>query len=149
MFKLVLISFAGCFFLLSSCTQDSQQITNPVEQPVQEAPPSSSPAPAPPDTSIKSNQPVQVSNPNPQSKTITTSNMPKVSADDINPSHGQPGHRCDIPVGALLSSPRGTHIEPAIVNPPDVPTSKSPVKLEPVEAPGTKKAAEMQGSRPN
>lgn len=26
------------------------------------------------------------------------------SGDDPNPSHGQPGHRCDIPVGAPLNS---------------------------------------------
>ncbi len=28
-------------------------------------------------------------------------------AEGINPAHGQPGHRCDIPVGAPLNSPPG------------------------------------------
>lgn len=27
------------------------------------------------------------------------------SSETLNPEHGQPGHRCDIPVGAPLSSP--------------------------------------------
>ena len=29
------------------------------------------------------------------------------AASGINPAHGQPGHRCDIPVGAPLSTPAG------------------------------------------
>ena len=32
--------------------------------------------------------------------------QPKVAA-GMNPAHGQPGHRCDIQVGAPLSSPAG------------------------------------------
>ena len=28
-------------------------------------------------------------------------------AEGMNPPHGQPGHRCDIPVGAPLNSPAG------------------------------------------
>ncbi len=28
-------------------------------------------------------------------------------AEGMNPAHGQPGHRCDIPVGAPLNSPPG------------------------------------------
>ncbi|TDS54653.1 hypothetical protein [Myroides indicus] len=27
------------------------------------------------------------------------------TADNLNPAHGQPGHRCDIPVGAPLDTP--------------------------------------------
>ncbi len=45
-------------------------------------------------------------------ETTTTSNQKNApaakmeipSGDDPNPSHGQPGHRCDIPVGAPLNS---------------------------------------------
>src|SRR5512139_384240 len=34
---------------------------------------------------------------------------PNLSAsEDLNPPHGQPGHRCDIAVGAPLDSPAGT-----------------------------------------
>lgn len=33
-------------------------------------------------------------------------------AKGMNPSHGQPGHRCDIPVGAPLNSPPGKKVTP-------------------------------------
>ncbi|HLF51057.1 hypothetical protein [Flavobacterium sp.] len=32
---------------------------------------------------------------------------PASTAKGMNPAHGQPGHRCDIPVGAPLNSPAG------------------------------------------
>ena len=35
-------------------------------------------------------------------------NAPVQVAKGMNPSHGQPGHRCDIPVGAPLNSPVAT-----------------------------------------
>jgi hypothetical protein len=43
-------------------------------------------------------------------QTITTQTVPTptpVIAKGMNPQHGQPGHRCDIPVGAPLNSPPG------------------------------------------
>ncbi len=41
--------------------------------------------------------------------TITTIpvSTPSATAEGMNPAHGQPGHRCDIAVGAPLSSPPG------------------------------------------
>ncbi|KAF2332223.1 hypothetical protein [Flavobacterium ginsenosidimutans] len=47
-------------------------------------------------------QTVQVSQP--QVVTTTTTTPVKV-AKGMNPPHGQPGHRCDIPVGSPLNSP--------------------------------------------
>lgn len=49
-------------------------------------------------------QTVQV-NPNQQNVVTTTTAAPVKVAKGMNPSHGQPGHRCDIPVGAPLNSP--------------------------------------------
>ncbi|PBJ11296.1 hypothetical protein [Flavobacterium sp. ACN6] len=37
--------------------------------------------------------------------TTTTTTTPVKTAKGMNPPHGQPGHRCDIPVGAPLNSP--------------------------------------------
>ncbi|MEZ0128478.1 hypothetical protein AB9T88_01130 [Flavobacterium sp. LBUM151] len=37
--------------------------------------------------------------------TTTTTAAPVKVGKGMNPSHGQPGHRCDIPVGAPLNSP--------------------------------------------
>lgn len=37
----------------------------------------------------------------------TPANENTAVAGNINPAHGQPGHRCDIPVGAPLDTPPG------------------------------------------
>ena len=51
---------------------------------------------------------VPVNNPNTQSNpvivTSTPAPTPGTTAAGMNPAHGQPGHRCDIPVGAPLNS---------------------------------------------
>lgn len=39
----------------------------------------------------------------PQSNTVSV-NQPQPTAPGMNPPHGQPNHRCDIPVGAPLNS---------------------------------------------
>ncbi|MFD1603543.1 hypothetical protein ACFSJW_11510 [Flavobacterium artemisiae] len=48
-------------------------------------------------------QTVQVNTGQPQ--VVTTTTTPVKTAKGMNPPHGQPGHRCDIPVGAPLNSP--------------------------------------------
>ncbi|MCM0665129.1 hypothetical protein [Flavobacterium tyrosinilyticum] len=48
-------------------------------------------------------QTVQV-NPTQQKMVTTTTAAPVKVAKGMNPPHGQPGHRCDIPVGAPLNS---------------------------------------------
>ncbi|WP_166922640.1 hypothetical protein [Flavobacterium poyangense] len=54
-------------------------------------------------------QPVQTMQVKPGQPVVTTSTVAPVKvAKGMNPSHGQPGHRCDIPVGAPLNSPAGT-----------------------------------------
>ena len=49
-------------------------------------------------------QTVQVK-PGQQNVVTTTTVAPAKVAKGMNPAHGQPGHRCDIPVGAPLNSP--------------------------------------------
>ena len=39
----------------------------------------------------------------PESNTVSV-NQPQQTAPGMNPPHGQPNHRCDIPVGAPLNS---------------------------------------------
>lgn len=34
----------------------------------------------------------------------------------VNPAHGQPGHRCDIPVGASLATPVNTGTNSGLLN---------------------------------
>ena len=40
-------------------------------------------------------------------QTVTPAQAPAVTRAGMNPAHGQPGHRCDIAVGAPLNSPPG------------------------------------------
>ena len=51
----------------------------------------------------------------------------------LNPAHGQPGHRCDIPVGASLSTPVKSGTAPTTTTPTPIPT---PVTTKAV-TPGT------------
>ncbi|OOV19721.1 hypothetical protein [Flavobacterium sp. LM4] len=53
----------------------------------------------------QSAQTVQVNPGQPKVVTTTAVAQPVKVAKGMNPSHGQPGHRCDIPVGAPLNSP--------------------------------------------
>ena len=63
---------------------------------------------APTQTQTTTTQPGQTVQVNPNQKnvvTTTTVAAPVKVGKGMNPSHGQPGHRCDIPVGAPLNSP--------------------------------------------
>ncbi len=46
------------------------------------------------------------------SQTITPNQAPVATKKGMNPAHGQPGHRCDIAVGAPLNSPPGNANQP-------------------------------------
>ena len=55
------------------------------------------------------------------------------TAAGMNPAHGQPGHRCDIAVGAPLSSPIQTASTPAVSTPaPAITTTPSIATPSPV-----------------
>ncbi len=50
----------------------------------------------------------------------------------VNPAHGQPGHRCDLPVGAPLNSAGGsTNTAPAINATNTIPTSTTGKGINP------------------
>ena len=55
----------------------------------------------------------QVTMPQTQATTQITPQQPVVTKAGMNPAHGQPGHRCDIAVGAPLNSPAGKAATPA------------------------------------
>ncbi|WP_291284873.1 hypothetical protein [Flavobacterium sp.] len=64
-------------------------------------------------TTVQPAQTVQVK-PGQQNIVTTTTTTPAKVAKGMNPAHGQPGHRCDIPVGAPLNSPAAK--QPAAAN---------------------------------
>ncbi|MBI2966997.1 MAG: hypothetical protein HYY40_04190 [Bacteroidetes bacterium] len=72
----------------------------------------------PVDSSIKTGTTIENSN-----VPLTTENAS--SSDKPNPAHGQPGHRCDIPVGSPLNSPPGNTSAAA------PPVSSTPIKTAP------------------
>ncbi|MFV8379601.1 hypothetical protein [Flavobacterium sp. LB3R33] len=67
-------------------------------------------------------------------QTTNTVNPNNAVAAGMNPAHGQPSHRCDIPVGAPLNSPPASTANKPVVqqqNQP-VPTSSSVTTSTPV-----------------
>lgn len=66
-------------------------------------------APTQGQTQTTTAQPAQTVQVNPTQQkmvtTTTTAAAPVKVGKGMNPSHGQPGHRCDIPVGSPLNSP--------------------------------------------
>ncbi|MCF4100773.1 hypothetical protein L1I30_03750 [Gillisia sp. M10.2A] len=53
---------------------------------------------------------------NSQPEVETQATNPKTTA-TVNPAHGEPGHRCDIPVGASLNQPVKTQQKNPSVSP--------------------------------
>lgn len=84
--------------IICSCKKElePQQSSVPLTSPVAQTAPN---APA-------QQQPTAMQNaPAPQNVVTTMPAQPTKVAPGMNPAHGQPNHRCDIPVGAPLSSP--------------------------------------------
>lgn len=67
------------------------------------------------------------------SKPAVTQPAPAANTTNValNPAHGQPGHRCDIAVGAPLNS------APAAANKPPAPTPSAPIVMPTQPAPST------------
>ena len=97
------------------------------------------------------NSPVAVNSTTPQVVSSSSQSVPATTATTVktpkgmNPPHGQPGHRCDIPVGSPLNSPVAT-AKPAtpqvapnfIVSPPtatETPTSTPAETAPPATVP--------------
>ncbi len=80
-------------------------------------------APIPNETSVQqSNQPVNLPVQTPQAVT----QAPGVTKAGMNPPHGQPGHRCDISVGAPLNSPATKAATPAVPGKATYTTTSTP-----------------------
>jgi len=113
------IIFAGC-----SSSSEKNEPVNTVPQPQDQAAVENSTTQAPALTAPEIIQAPASAGPG-TSAPVTMSapqNNPAVSstAAGMNPAHGEPGHRCDIAVGAPLNSPPGNPQNPAA--PPSVMT---------------------------
>lgn len=115
-----------------SIVPDSVKTTNSSIQPI--AAPQALPVPANV-ANLPAPAPEQVK----QAVTIPAGEASKVvKSAGLNPAHGQPGHRCDIAVGAPLSSaPAATPQQPAVVQSTPVATQAVPAAAPTnVTAPG-------------
>lgn len=127
-------SLLGLFtigLMLTSCKNElePQESSVPLTTPVAQTAPNT---PTVPGQQVQT-QPVA---PSPASMTSVPAQSGKV-APGTNPAHGQPGHRCDIPVGAPLNSPPGkTAAQPAMtVNPSQM--TQQGTRITPANAPAT------------
>lgn len=55
---------------------------------------------------------------NPQTNAINVSPVTNAATGPLNPAHGEPGHRCDISVGAPLNSKPNATPQPTVVQTP-------------------------------
>lgn len=78
-------------------------------------------------------QSFEVQNPNQQNVQAPNpvQNQGATTAAGMNPPHGQPNHRCDIAVGAPLSSPKGAM--PTAPAPTMTPTPQGQASITPVD----------------
>ena len=94
-------------------------------------------------TSAQNSAPITMNNSAPvapQSNTVSV-NQPQPTAPGMNPPHGQPNHRCDIPVGAPLNSKKA---EATTVKSTDIQTSTTtPIAVPQNNAGSTSVAAGM------
>jgi hypothetical protein len=101
------------------------------------APLNSAPAKTATTTTVPTVQPTQ-----PQNVTVTPSTIPTAapvvspaSNAGLNPAHGQPGHRCDIAVGAPLNSKPTSQPETVVQQLPLTPAPATEIKATPIVTP--------------
>ncbi len=136
--NLIFSSLLSVSFLFVSCKKEEEEAsTSSSDAPkeiimprVQSIPAQTTTQPMPQSVPAQ-NQPMTAG------QTITPNQAPVATAKGMNPPHGQPGHRCDISVGAPLNSPPGNQPKPGTaitqqVNPSAVTTTPA---AQPTAAP--------------
>ena len=73
----------------------------------------------------------QTITPIPAPVATTVNAQPQKVAPGMNPAHGEPGHRCDISVGAPLNSPPGKAPAPAAAAPQPMPQPQTVTPVKP------------------
>ena len=98
--KILSTLLAAALFAFASCTSDKAADANATTNTE-----TTTAAPAV-NTPATGTSEMPAADPNAQMQTIQPAQQPAASGDvAMNPAHGQPNHRCDIPVGAPLNSP--------------------------------------------
>jgi hypothetical protein len=111
----IFITLLICGIIFGGCSSSSEK-----NEPVNSVPQSSDQV-AVDTSSMQTPDSVATGSLAPVSMNPTQNNQPvNASATGMNPAHGEPGHRCDIAVGAPLNSPPGNPQNPG--TPPSVMT---------------------------
>ncbi len=114
-------------------TTDSS-IAQPLQNQVQNLPATTTP----PSTTMSTNPAAITTTASPVTTTASV-------APGMNPAHGQPGHRCDIAVGAPLNSPAGKSATSPVTSNPAVTSTITPTAVK--TAPGMNPAHGQPGHR--
>lgn len=110
--------------LFSGCSQTDTENTTSDQNIIQEAPSN-------PSIVVSGNDTATL--PDIVNSDASTPERITTSSGNLNPAHGQPGHRCDIPVGSPLNSPPSNS---ATQNPSPVNITQSPSSIPVKTAPG-------------
>jgi len=128
--KITLHSFIVLFVAASVASCDAGQSYNRQQPASLQSPDLQLPAKR--DSVLPTTQPVpQQTISQPQPQVVTNTNTSNVK---VNPAHGQPGHRCEIPVGAPLNSAPAASAPAPVLSPAPAtsqPATKGTVRLNP------------------
>lgn len=107
--KFVLSAVLSFSLLTVSCKKEEESTTTTDSKPKEIIMPRVQPIPAQSTQPIIQNTPVQNQQPMANgNQAVQMTQTPVTTKPGMNPPHGQPGHRCDIAVGAPLNSPKQT-----------------------------------------
>jgi hypothetical protein len=110
--NLFICSLLTACFVVTSCKKEEEEATTTSDAPKEIIMPRVQSIPA----QTYTQQPAIQNVPPTQNQQATASQTltpnPPVTKKGMNPPHGQPGHRCDIAVGAPLNSPPGNANKP-------------------------------------
>lgn len=106
--KVIFSSLLSAAFLLVSCKKEEEAVTTSGDKPKEIIMPRVQTIPnqtAPMQPVTQNVTPMQSAQPVTTGQPVTLNPAPVTTKPGMNPPHGQPGHRCDIAVGAPLNSP--------------------------------------------
>ena len=118
--KITLFALLSAALIASSCDTPGEKTASRSQTNTQ-----------PTNTSVPVVNPAPVTTPvSTTGNTTTTNTTTTTTAAGMNPEHGKPGHRCDIPVGAPLSTPvqkPANNIAPTTITPPAPTVTTAPM----------------------
>lgn len=150
--KIVLSAVMSFTLLAVSCKKEEETTTSD-SKPKEIIMPRVQPIPAQSTQPVIQNMPTQGQQPVTTNQAVTTTQTPVATKPGMNPPHGQPGHRCDIAVGAPLNSPKttkpaATGAGTAIVQQVTPTTTSQPAAAPAILSPNSEQTTTAPGMNP-